>query len=106
MRSCPVCGRMMILELIISPSESGNYYTCRCGYKELYDPFHLKYREKINKHFLIINKNGGDILSLPNAIRKIENAKRKFFNSVDEYNDKTQSPLDIKKYLREKNQEK
>jgi len=42
-------------------------------------------------------------MSLENSIRRIERARRNFFNYVDAYNEQHPSPLDIKNNLKKKN---
>jgi len=55
MKKCPRCDKEMKLELVISDNESFNQYVCKCGHKELYDPFGSKYREEMSKHIEVKN---------------------------------------------------
>lgn len=50
MKKCPRCKKDMVLELVITPDDSFNRYTCSCGYEELYDPFGTKYRREMSKY--------------------------------------------------------
>jgi len=57
---CPNCGKDLLFELTISHNTSRNKYACSCGYTELYDPFHEKFRDENQKYIEIRRKEKND----------------------------------------------
>jgi len=76
MKSCPVCGKEMIHELVISPVDSGNNMVCEnCGYIEIDDPFGLRFREFNSKYMIII---GGKTDVVGKFNKKNRESKKEF----------------------------